>query len=108
MAKKYAGNEVVNLTNQPFTDLLVRVSQGEPVWIITTETFSPVSEFKQWKTPQGTMSITYSEHSVVITGYDANYIYINNPYGQKNQRLNRSSFERAWEQMGKQAIVIEK
>ncbi|WP_256236333.1 C39 family peptidase [Bacillus sp. EB600] len=108
LAKKYAGNEVVNLTNQPFTDLLVRVSQGEPVWIITTETFSPVSEFKQWKTPQGSMSITFSEHSVVITGYDANYIYINNPYGQKNQRLNRSSFERAWEQMGKQAIVIEK
>jgi uncharacterized protein YvpB len=108
LARKYAGDEVVNLTNHPFTDLLARVYQGEPVWIITTSSFAPVSDFKTWNTPQGTTRITFSEHSVVITGYDANYIYINNPYGQKNQRVNRSSFEKAWVQMGSQAIVIEK
>jgi uncharacterized protein YvpB len=108
LARKYAGDEVVNLTNHPFTDLLARVDQGEPVWVITTSSFAPVSDFKTWKTPQGTIRITFSEHSVVITGYDANYIYINNPYGQKNQRVNRSSFEKAWVQMGSQAIVIEK
>jgi uncharacterized protein YvpB len=108
LAKKYAGDEVVNLTNHPFTDLLARVYQGEPVWVITTSSFAPVSDFKTWNTPQGTIRITFSEHSVVITGYDANYVYINNPYGQKNQRVNRSSFEKAWVQMGSQAIVIEK
>jgi uncharacterized protein YvpB len=108
LARKYAGDEVVNLTNHPFTDLLARVDQGEPVWVITTSSFAPVSDFTTWKTPQGTIRITFSEHSVVITGYDANYIYINNPYGQKNQRVNRSSFEKAWVQMGSQAIVIEK
>ncbi len=108
LAKKYAGNKAVNLTNSPFTDLLKKVSQGEPVWIITTNTFAPVSDFKTWHTPQGTINITFSEHSVVITGYDDNYIYVNNPYGQKNQRLNRNTFERAWEQMGKQAVVITK
>ncbi|WML55696.1 C39 family peptidase [Neobacillus sp. PS3-12] len=108
LARKYGGDEVVNLTNHPFTDLLARVDQGEPVWVITTSSFAPVSDFKTWKTPQGTIRITFSEHSVVITGYDANYIYINNPYGQKNQRVNRSSFEKAWVQMGSQAIVIEK
>jgi uncharacterized protein YvpB len=108
LARKYAGDEVVNLTNHPFTDLLARVDQGEPVWVITTSSFAPVSDFITWKTPQGTIRITFSEHSVVITGHDANYIYINNPYGQKNQRVNRSSFEKAWVQMGSQAIVIEK
>jgi uncharacterized protein YvpB len=108
LARKYAGDEVVNLTNHPFTDLLARVDQGEPVWVITTSSFAPVSDFKTWKTPQGTIRITFSEHSVVITGYDANYIYINNPYGQKDQRVNRSSFEKTWVQMGSQAIVIEK
>jgi uncharacterized protein YvpB len=108
LAKKYAGDEVVNLTNHPFTDLLARVDQGEPIWVITTSSFAPVSDFKTWNTPQGTVRITFSEHSVVITGYDANYIYINNPYGQKNQRVSRSSFEKAWVQMGSQAIVVEK
>ena len=108
LARKYAGDKVVNLTNHPFKDLLTRVSQGEPVWIITTETFAPVSDFETWHTPEGTINITFSEHSVVITGYDENFIYINNPYGQKNERLNRTKFEEAWEQMGRQAIVIEK
>jgi uncharacterized protein YvpB len=108
LAIKYAGNEVVNLTNHPFTDLLARVYQGEPVWIITTSSFAPVSDFQTWNTPQGTVQVSLSEHSVVITGYDANYIYINNPYGEKNQQLDRSTFEQAWVQMGSQAIAIEK
>lgn len=108
LARKYAGNKAVNLTNCSFSDLLMKISQGEPIWIITTETFAPVSDFEEWDTPQGTINISFSEHSVVITGYDENYIYINNPYGQKNERLDRNSFEEAWEQMGRQAVVIEK
>ena len=108
VAKKYVGNRAVNLTNHSFDELLKEVGQGLPVWIITTSSFAPVSVFQTWNTPQGKIDITFSEHSVVITGYDENYIYINNPYGEKNQKLNRASFIKAWEQMGKQAIVIKK
>lgn len=43
---------------------------------------------------------------LLLTGYTDNYVYINNPYGQKNQKLNRSQFEAAWKQMGSQALVI--
>jgi uncharacterized protein YvpB len=107
LAKEYAGNKVVNLTNSPFTDLLKEVSNGQPVWVITTINFEPVSDFEEWPTPQGTISVTFSEHSVVITGYDENFIYVNDPYGDKNKKLDRDSFEKAWEQMGSQAIVIE-
>ncbi|MFP5112326.1 C39 family peptidase [Bacillaceae bacterium C204] len=108
VAQKYVGDRAVNLTNHSFDDVLEEVGQGLPVWIITTSSFAPVSVFQTWNTPQGKIDITFSEHSVVITGYDANYIYINNPYGEKNQKLNRASFIKAWEQMGKQAIVIKK
>lgn len=108
LAKKYAGNKVVNLTNSPFTDLLKNISEGEPVWVIATSTYAPISVFAPWPTPQGTIYISFSEHSVVMTGYDDKYIYINNPYGIKNQKVNRQSFQKAWEQMGCQAIVIEK
>ncbi|WP_160724751.1 C39 family peptidase [Bacillus sp. USDA818B3_A] len=106
LAKKYVGNKAVNLTKKPFSEVLGYVGQGLPVWIVTTTTFAPVSNFHSWNTPQGPIRITFSEHSVVITGYDQNYIYINNPYGNKNQKLNKTNFINAWEQMGSQAIVI--
>lgn len=108
LARKYAGNRVVNLTGSTFNDLLKKVSHGEPVWIITTSTYAPVSDFEKWNTPQGTIMITYDEHSVVITGYDDHSVYINDPYGSKNKKVARTSFEKAWKQMGKQAIVIKK
>ncbi|MBV7506300.1 C39 family peptidase [Bacillus sp. sid0103] len=108
VAQKYVGDRAVNLTNHSFDEILEEVGQGLPVWIITTSSFAPVSVFQTWNTPQGKIDITFSEHSVVITGYDEKYIYINNPYGEKNQKLNRASFIKAWEQMGKQAIVIKK
>jgi uncharacterized protein YvpB len=108
LAQKYVGDRAVNLTNHPFEDILKKVGQGLPVWIITTSTFAPVSVFQTWDTPQGKIDITFSEHSVAITGYDETHIYVNDPYGVKNRKLNRESFIKAWEQMGKQAIVIEK
>jgi uncharacterized protein YvpB len=107
LTRQFAGDKVINLTNSPFTDLLKKINKGEPVWIITTTRFAPVSLFQKWKTPQGTIQITFSEHSVVMTGFGEDYIYINDPYGYKNRKLDRENFQKAWEQMGKQAIVIE-
>lgn len=83
LAQKYVGDRAVNLTNHSFDEVLEEVGQGLPVWIITTSSFAPVSVFQKWDTPQGKIDITFSEHSVVITGYDEKYIYINNPYGEK-------------------------
>ena len=45
-------------------------------------------------------------HSVVITGYDKDHVYLNNPYGEKNQKVDREQFEDSWKQMGSQAIII--
>ncbi|MBT2654823.1 C39 family peptidase [Bacillus sp. ISL-18] len=106
LTKKYAGDRAVNLTGKPFSDILKEVGQGHPVWIITTSSFAPISVFQTWDTPQGKVKITFREHSVAVTGYDENSIYINNPYGGKNMKLNRENFIKAWEQMGKQAIFI--
>ena len=106
LTKKYVGERAVNLTGKPFSEILKEVGQGHPVWIITTSSFAPISVFQTWDTPQGKVKITFSEHSVAVTGYDENFIYINNPYGGKNTKLNRENFTNAWLQMGKQAIVI--
>ncbi|WP_121610891.1 C39 family peptidase [Mesobacillus foraminis] len=106
LAWKYAGDKAADLTGQPFTTLLEQVAEGNPVWVITTSTFAPVSSLETWQTHDGAVGITYSMHSVVITGYDSDHIYINNPYGMKNQAVDRENFIKAWEQMGEQAVVI--
>lgn len=104
LAQKYLN--AADLTNSSFDQLLKEIANGNPVWVITTSTFAPVSEFETWQTPEGTVDISYKMHSVVITGYDSTNIYINNPYGTKNQKVDRESFIEAWEQMGKQAVVL--
>jgi uncharacterized protein YvpB len=108
LAKSYAGNRVEDLTHQSFYSLIKKVAQGEPVWIITTSSFAPVAPLQTWKTPQGPVGVTFKMHSVVITGYDNDHIYINDPYGGKNKKVDRENFVKAWEQMGSQAVVIKK
>jgi uncharacterized protein YvpB len=109
LAQTYVNDplKVTNLTSSPFSALLEKVSQGKPVWVITTTTFSPIQHFQNWATKQGPVQITYKMHSVVITGYDQEYVYLNDPYGTKNKKVNRQAFIASWEQMGSQAIVIE-
>ncbi|MDR7001023.1 C39 family peptidase [Neobacillus niacini] len=107
LAKQYMGDKVINLTNRPFERILEKVSLGMPVWVITTMNFKDDVKFRKWDTPQGTIYITFSGHSVVITGYDKNYIYVNDPYGYKNRKVSRKDFIDAWSVMGKQAIAIE-
>ncbi len=106
LANKYLNGRVEDLTNLAFDVILQKVASGNPVWVINTKTFVPISDLQTWQTPQGSVDITFNMHSVVITGYDPENIYINNPYGFKNQSVNRENFIKAWEQMGKQAIVI--
>ncbi|SFA49611.1 Uncharacterized protein YvpB [Parageobacillus thermantarcticus] len=108
LAEMYLPNQIVDLTGQSFAEIYKYLSKGTPVWVITNTTFRvlPPSEFREWQTPQGPIKITYREHSVLITGYDDQYIYFNDPLtGTKNKKAPKVEFIKAWEQMGKQAIT---
>ncbi|MBS4208242.1 C39 family peptidase [Bacillus sp. FJAT-50079] len=107
LAKQYS-DQVEDLSGQDVTEIYKKLSNGLPVWIITTAQLTPVNDFEVWDTPQGEVSVTFNVHSVVVTGFDKDYVYVNDPYGTKNRKVNRSNFEKAWEQMGRQAVVINK
>lgn len=109
LATKYFDSRVIDLTGIDFEDMLYFVAKGYPIWIVTNATYDilPDNWFEIWHTPTGIVKITRRQHSVVITGYDEQYIYINDPlYGQPNRKIPRSKFKAAWEQMGNQAIII--
>lgn len=107
LAKKYAGKKVQDLTGSALSAIYEKLAEGIPVLVYTTTDFSP-HQTLTWKTKQGDVKVSKFEHCVVLTGYSKKYVWVNNPYGTKNQKVNRSQFEKSWIEMGRQAIVINK
>ena len=108
LLKQYIGGEALNLTGANFEDLYYYINKNSPVWIIINTRFKPLSEgeFHYLNTTRGNVKMTYREHSVLITGYDNEYIYYNDPmYPDMTYKKNKNEFIKAWEQMGKQAIT---
>lgn len=107
VARKYT-NHIQNISGSIFLDLLKRVSDGHPVMIITTTTFSRVNNMQTWETNSGKVRVTPSSHACVITGYSKKkgIVYVNNPYGRKNQAVNWHHLEESYDQQGRQALYI--
>ncbi|WP_236560983.1 C39 family peptidase [Pontibacillus sp. HMF3514] len=107
LARTYAKDRVENFSGESFYKILEHLNENRPVWVITNTTYKKLPEelFQTWLTPDGPESITMKEHSVLVTGYDKEFIYFNDPLG-KNKKAPISDFREAWVQMGKQAITI--
>lgn len=104
----YIGERALDITGCSKEDILFFLGKNRPVWVIVNAKYKPLpsSEFETWKTAEGEVYITYSEHSVLITGYDKDYVYFNDPLdATKLKKENREQFFKAWEQMGRQAVT---
>ncbi|PEO73052.1 hypothetical protein CN572_11655 [Bacillus wiedmannii] len=107
LAKKYLPNKAVDLTGKSIEEMYKSVKSGQPVVMITNATFAPLDEdeFTTWETTSGDVSITYNEHCVVLIGYDEEFVYIRDPLEDSlDVKVPRGKFEKAWMQMGSQAI----
>jgi len=110
LANRYLPKKMkaLDLTGTDFEELKVHLSDGRPVWVIVNTSYDklPDSAFQTWNTESGKIKVTYKEHSVLLTGYDGEYVYFNDPLtNQKNKKAPIDSFEKAWVQMGRQAIT---
>lgn len=109
LANNYFKDCAIDITGCEFEDLLQFLSDEVPVWVVVNSTYKALEEryFEIWHTPTGIVKITKKMHSVVITGYDDKWLYINDPLKPiKNMKVNKNEFKKAWEQMGNQGIVI--
>lgn len=107
IARKYTSH-IENITGSDFLSLLKLVSTGHPVMIITTTTFNKVNNMQTWDTNTGKVNVTPSSHACVITGYSKpkKVVYVNNPYGYKNQPVNWKNLQASYNQQGRQALYI--
>ncbi|MCY0889220.1 MAG: C39 family peptidase [Alicyclobacillaceae bacterium] len=96
----------VDLTDKPFSVDLASVAAGRPVMLWTTATFQPTDDWVTWESPQGPIRATFEEHVVLLVGYNATQLFINNPLnGEKAEAVNKSDFLQAWHQLGDQAVT---
>lgn len=108
LAERYLPGRIKDLSGISIESVYEALQAGTPVLIITNSTFRPLaeSEFHTWQTASGPIQITYREHSVLVTGYDKDYIYMNDPLAeQAGTKVSKAEFEAAWVQMGSQAVT---
>ncbi|CAM3980612.1 Peptidase C39-like domain-containing protein [Mesobacillus thioparans] len=108
LAEKYLPGKIKDLTGSDFQELKIHLSDNRPIWVIINTEYQKLDDsfFQTWYTPGGPMKVTTKEHSVLITGYDENFAYFNDPLtGEKNKKAPIKDFVEAWVQMGRQAIT---
>lgn len=109
LAEQYLPGKIKDFTGGQFQEIKIHLSDERPVWVIINTKYKKLSKdhFFTWQTPKGKIQVTHREHSVLITGYDENFIYFNDPLtGVKNKKAPIKDFEESWVQMGRQAITF--
>jgi uncharacterized protein YvpB len=98
----------VDLTGNPFDDVLRQIADGRPVVVWATTTFAPTDDWVTWRARDTVVRATSFEHAVLLVGYDPSHVYVNNPLtGAAAQRVPRGPFIRAWMQLGRQALTFD-
>lgn len=109
LIEEYMPGRVINLSGTSFEDILYYVATGKPILVINPNIYRkiPESRTEHWVTPNGMMEVSYTEHSVVIVGYDESYVYYNDPSKNILDKKKIDNFKSGWESIGSQAIMID-
>ena len=100
-----------DMTRSSFEELERQVSDGIPVLVWTTIRYTVPSDrqWVTWDSPLGPIRTTFQEHTVLLVGYDEDYVYVNDPLkAEKKHRVEKKQFIASWEAMGKQALSYTK
>ncbi len=103
------GNERVRTaTGMTMTELCEQyICKGIPVLVWATIEMSEPKYIDSWILPDGTKyTWTTNEHCLVLTGYDNDRYYFNDPYSGRERSCMRELGEKRYTQLGSQAIAI--
>ena len=95
----------VNLTNQPFEQVLEHVEAGYPVVVWTTLDYGLPKRWETWKHGQQVVRVPLDLHAVVLVGYDNNNVYLNDPLsGKKQVKVQKEQFISSWKSLCSRAV----
>jgi uncharacterized protein YvpB len=107
LAREFLDDRILVLTGSEWGAIEQQIDKGFPVWVVVNDEFHelPESDWQTWQTVRGELKVTYKEHAVLITGYDNDFVYFNDPLApEKNRKESKKDFIAAWQQFNNQAI----
>lgn len=105
LINQYLPNKALDLTEVSYDEIEKTLSKSIPIVVWVTCDFKDPSKNTQWDSDDKTVNATFSQHAVLLTGYDEENIYYNDPHSNtKNKKVSKSSFIRIWQTMGKKAL----
>ncbi|TXK85846.1 hypothetical protein FU659_02130 [Paenibacillus sp. N3.4] len=98
--------QAIDITGESFDLYEQQIANGIPVITWTTIDYNIPYKWVTWDTPIGPLQTSYSEHAVLLVGYDENNVYLNDPLkGKKQVQVNKAQFIESWAAMGKQGLT---
>jgi uncharacterized protein YvpB len=90
-------------------DIKKALDNGQPVWASVTIEFEVPddNDFMIWTTQNGQVKVTPLNHACIVTGYDKDTIYVNDPYGIKDRAVLMADFQKIFTAMGGQMLTLE-
>lgn len=105
LINQYLPGRAVNLSHQPFENVLNHVSNGYPVVVWTTGDFRQPDRWESWYHGQQLIKTPLDLHAVVLVGYDAGHVYLNDPLsGKKQVKVGKAQFIASWKALNSRAV----
>ncbi|WP_090790719.1 C39 family peptidase [Paenibacillus sp. GP183] len=103
----YLPGNIKDITGASFNDLLETIKSGKPVVVWATENMVTPNIALEWQDYNGDIVDWYEpEHALLMTGWDDDHAYMNDPMTGKEERYSLWDFKDVWETMGSQAITV--
>jgi uncharacterized protein YvpB len=100
-------DRALDLTGHTFDELLNSVQNGYPVIVWATEQMEVPYEKEAWVDAAGNDVIwNEPEHALLLTGWDDDHAYMNDPITGEKETYNLWGFKTVWEAMGSQAVTL--
>lgn len=108
LINEYFDKGALNLTGNNTKDLKKSLKLGNPIVVWVTADLTRPKEFQQWKDESGEIvEANFNIHAILLTGYDKEYFYYNDPLAsEKDRRIRKKTFEAIWKDMGSKAITV--
>ena len=105
------GEKAKNITGTSIHEIIEEyIDKDIPVLMWATIEMEPVSKGTDWLLKSNGLRFHWigGEHCLVLVGYDDSSYYFNDPYGNNGLvAYNKEVVEKRYEELGKQAVVIE-